>query len=222
MIVAQAGRPGAVTIATNMAGRGTDIVLGGNLEAELHGMGDGRRRRPRRRVRAEWKAASRRGAGRRRPAHRRHRTPRVPPYRQPAARPFRPPGRRGLEPLLSFARRQPDAHLRRSRARQALAADRRHEGRRGDREPHAHEPDRDARSARSKPTTSTPARTCSTYDDVANDQRKVIYHQRTELMAAEEVGEAIAGIRARSRSTRLIDPLRAAGQLGRAVGRRRP
>ena len=34
-IVAQAGRPGVVTIATNMAGRGTDIVLGGNLEAEL-------------------------------------------------------------------------------------------------------------------------------------------------------------------------------------------
>ncbi|MDN5924844.1 MAG: SEC-C domain-containing protein, partial [Xanthomonadales bacterium] len=34
-IVAQAGRAGAVTIATNMAGRGTDIVLGGNLEAEL-------------------------------------------------------------------------------------------------------------------------------------------------------------------------------------------
>ena len=33
-IVAQAGRPGAVTIATNMAGRGTDIVLGGNFEAE--------------------------------------------------------------------------------------------------------------------------------------------------------------------------------------------
>ena len=34
-IIAQAGRPGAVTIATNMAGRGTDIVLGGNLDAEL-------------------------------------------------------------------------------------------------------------------------------------------------------------------------------------------
>ncbi len=33
-IVAQAGRPGAVTIATNMAGRGTDIILGGNWEAE--------------------------------------------------------------------------------------------------------------------------------------------------------------------------------------------
>ena len=39
-IIAQAGRPGVVTIATNMAGRGTDIVLGGNLEAELQALGD--------------------------------------------------------------------------------------------------------------------------------------------------------------------------------------
>ncbi|MBK5964728.1 preprotein translocase subunit SecA [Thiocystis minor] len=38
-IIAQAGRPGAITIATNMAGRGTDIVLGGNLEAELEEAG---------------------------------------------------------------------------------------------------------------------------------------------------------------------------------------
>jgi preprotein translocase subunit SecA len=36
-IVAQAGRPGAVTIATNMAGRGTDIILGGNAEAKAWG-----------------------------------------------------------------------------------------------------------------------------------------------------------------------------------------
>lgn len=34
-IIAQAGRPGAITIATNMAGRGTDIVLGGNIEEEI-------------------------------------------------------------------------------------------------------------------------------------------------------------------------------------------
>jgi preprotein translocase subunit SecA len=39
-IVAQAGKPGAVTIATNMAGRGTDIVLGGNWQAELAALGD--------------------------------------------------------------------------------------------------------------------------------------------------------------------------------------
>ena len=38
-VIAQAGQPGTVTIATNMAGRGTDIVLGGNLQAELKAMG---------------------------------------------------------------------------------------------------------------------------------------------------------------------------------------
>ena len=39
-IIAQAGRSGVVTIATNMAGRGTDIVLGGNLEVELASQGE--------------------------------------------------------------------------------------------------------------------------------------------------------------------------------------
>ena len=42
-IIAQAGRPGAVTIATNMAGRGTDIQLGGNLEMRAQAPGAGRR-----------------------------------------------------------------------------------------------------------------------------------------------------------------------------------
>ena len=48
------------------------------------------------------------------------------------------------------------------------------------------------RSARSRRTTSTSARTCSTFDDVTNDQRKVIYQQRTELMGADDLGDAIA------------------------------
>tara|TARA_R110000868_G_scaffold144960_5_gene364593 strand:- start:27586 stop:30288 length:2703 start_codon:yes stop_codon:yes gene_type:complete len=39
-IIAEAGRPGAVTIATNMAGRGTDIVLGGSYEEELKALGN--------------------------------------------------------------------------------------------------------------------------------------------------------------------------------------
>jgi len=39
-IIAQAGRPGIVTIATNMAGRGTDIVLGGNYEVEVKQLGE--------------------------------------------------------------------------------------------------------------------------------------------------------------------------------------
>jgi preprotein translocase subunit SecA len=52
LIVAQAGRPHAVTIATNMAGRGTDIVLGGNLEIELKEAGDDEARKQA--IRADW------------------------------------------------------------------------------------------------------------------------------------------------------------------------
>ncbi|MCY4348415.1 MAG: preprotein translocase subunit SecA [Thiotrichales bacterium] len=56
VIVAQAGRPGAVTIATNMAGRGTDIVLGGNLVAELEELSQGGADEPElETVRASWR-----------------------------------------------------------------------------------------------------------------------------------------------------------------------
>jgi preprotein translocase subunit SecA len=60
-IIAQAGRPGAVTIATNMAGRGTDIQLGGNLEMRAPG---GRHHRGGRGLSREIAEAS--GRGRRR------------------------------------------------------------------------------------------------------------------------------------------------------------
>ena len=53
-IVANAGRPGAVTIATNMAGRGTDIVLGGALEVELAELGEDASEEEKARVRADW------------------------------------------------------------------------------------------------------------------------------------------------------------------------
>ena len=111
-IVAQAGRKGVVTIATNMAGRGTDIILGGNPEfmawADLSRSKDedGRPLYPTRlevppevwkeavdKYEPEMKAEGREVAGARRPAHHRHRAPRVPPDRQPAPRPIRPPGR---------------------------------------------------------------------------------------------------------------------------------
>ncbi len=50
-VIAKAGRPGAVTIATNMAGRGTDIVLGGNLEMRLEGVESPAKREA---LEAEW------------------------------------------------------------------------------------------------------------------------------------------------------------------------
>ncbi len=53
-IVAQAGQPGAVTIATNMAGRGTDIVLGGNFDAELAEHGDKLAAEKRDQLKQEW------------------------------------------------------------------------------------------------------------------------------------------------------------------------
>jgi len=54
-IVAQAGRPGAVTIATNMAGRGTDIVLGGSLESELQALPEDATDADREKLKADWK-----------------------------------------------------------------------------------------------------------------------------------------------------------------------
>jgi len=52
-IIAQAGKPAAVTIATNMAGRGTDIVLGGNVAMELEALGDDQPERTQL-IEAEW------------------------------------------------------------------------------------------------------------------------------------------------------------------------
>ena len=53
-IVAQAGAAKSVTIATNMAGRGTDIVLGGNLEAELQVLGEGADEAAIAKAKADW------------------------------------------------------------------------------------------------------------------------------------------------------------------------
>ena len=111
-IVQQAGRPGAITIATNMAGRGTDIVLGGNLEAEL--AADRRRRRSKDAIRADWQKrheAVLEAGGLHIVGTERHESRRI--DNQLRGRSGRQ-GDPGLEPLLPVDGRQPDAHLRRS------------------------------------------------------------------------------------------------------------
>ena len=117
VIVAQAGRLHAITVATNMAGRGVDIVLGGNPEGLAHdevraqGLEVRLRRGPRalRVAAGEVQAAVRRRGGRgarpRRAVRARQRAPREPPHRQPAPGPVRAPGRPGREPLLPVAQR---------------------------------------------------------------------------------------------------------------------
>ena len=102
-IIAQAGRLGAVTIATNMAGRGTDIQLGGNAEMRIlqELPAEEREGAKAEAIRAEIEAERQQVLDGGRPVHHRHRAPREPPHRQPAARPLGPPGRSRAAPSSS-------------------------------------------------------------------------------------------------------------------------
>ena len=116
-IVAQAGRLGAVTIATNMAGRGTDIVLGGNPESLANieadpGADPDEYAKVLARYEDQCRRAETKGPRCWRPPHPRHRAPRVTPYRQPAARSLRKAGRSRFVPVLPFSGRRSDADLR--------------------------------------------------------------------------------------------------------------
>ncbi len=102
-IIAQAGRPGAVTIATNMAGRGTDIVLGGSLEAELAKL-PAEDAAARESAKREWQKRHEQvvaAGGLYVIGSERHE---IAAHRQPVARPLRPPGRSGRLALLPVAR----------------------------------------------------------------------------------------------------------------------
>ena len=136
-IVAEAGVPGAITIATNMAGRGTDIQLGGNVEMRVKQEIDPAA--PPEAREAQEAVDPRRSRGfqaegdrRRRPLHHRHRAARKPPHRQPAARTVRPAGRPGPVEVLPVPAGRSHAHFRR-RAHGCDAQAARAQGRRGDR-----------------------------------------------------------------------------------------
>jgi preprotein translocase subunit SecA len=192
-IVQQAGRPNAVTIATNMAGRGTDIVLGGNLEAELNQV-DVADEVGRRRVREEWQKrhdAVIASGGLHIVGTERHESRRIDnQLRGRSGRQGDPGSSRfylSLEDNLMRIFGDPErtkrwlqtAGMKEGEVIESRMLSKQIE--RAQRKVEAH--NFDAR------------KNLLEYDDVANDQRKVIYQQRTELMAAEDVGDSVAGIR---------------------------
>ncbi len=193
IIVAQAGRPGAVTIATNMAGRGTDIVLGGNLEAELQQI-DPADEAARQTAREAWQKRHDTviaAGGLHIIGTERHESRRIDnQLRGRAGRQGDPGSSRfylSLEDNLMRIFGDPErtkrwlqtAGMKEGEVIESRMLSRQIE--RAQRKVEAH--NFDAR------------KNLLEYDDVANDQRKVIYQQRTEVMAAENVADAVVGIR---------------------------
>jgi preprotein translocase subunit SecA len=193
-IVVQAGRPGVVTIATNMAGRGTDIVLGGNVEAELKALGDiGDARLAE--LRQEWKGRHQAvidAGGLHIIGTERHESRRIDnQLRGRSGRQGDPGSSRfylSMEDNLMRIFGDPERTKRllsRAGMKQGEAIESRLLSRqieRAQRKVEAHNFDI--------------RKQLLEYDDVANDQRKVVYQQRSELMEAEEIADAIRGIRA--------------------------
>ena len=192
-VVAQAGRPGTVTIATNMAGRGTDIVLGGNLEAELHGLENPTPEQTEQ-VRRDWQERHNtvvNAGGLHIVGTERHESRRIDnQLRGRSGRQGDPGSSRfylSLEDNLMRIFGDPNrtkALLSRVGMKEGEVIESRMLTRqieKAQRKVEAH--NFDAR------------KNLLEYDDVANDQRKVIYQQRSELMAAEDVADAVYGIR---------------------------
>jgi preprotein translocase subunit SecA len=192
-IVAQAGRPGAVTIATNMAGRGTDIVLGGSLEAELHGLGPDVPDAQKEAVRAEWKLRHEevlRSGGLHIVGTERHESRRIDNQLRGRS------GRQG-DPGSSRFYLAFEDNLMRIFASDRLASLMQ---RLGMKEGEAIEHplvNRAIENAQRKVEAHNfdIRKHLLDFDDVANDQRKVIYEQRNEIMDATDIQETMLTVR---------------------------
>ena len=192
-IVAQAGMPGAVTIATNMAGRGTDIVLGGSLDAALAALPEDASETDRARVKSEWKKRHEQvlaAGGLHIVGTERHESRRIDnQLRGRSGRQGDPGSSRfylslqdnllrifGGEGLVRWMKRfgmkEDEALEDRMISRQIEKAQRKVEQHNFDIRKNLLE-----------------------YDDVANDQRKVIYRQRDELLEEDDVSATVADIR---------------------------
>jgi preprotein translocase subunit SecA len=192
-IIEQAGKPGAVTIATNMAGRGTDIVLGGNLEAELSALGPEATDEEKEKVRGAWLDRHNQviaSGGLHVIGSERHESRRIDNQLRGRS------GRQGDPGSSRFYLSLQD-DLMRIFASDRVAGLMQKLGM-GNGEAIEHPwVTRAIENAQRK----VEARNFDirkeilAYDDVANDQRKVIYSQRNELMAAREISDIISAIR---------------------------
>jgi preprotein translocase subunit SecA len=191
-IVAQAGRPAAITIATNMAGRGTDIVLGGNLEAELAQAADSDDL-AREGMRAAWQARHDKvlsAGGLHIVGTERHESRRIDNQLRGRS------GRQGDPGSSRFYLSMEDNLMRifgdplRTQRLLKMA---------GMREGEVIESGmltRQIEKAQRKVESHNfdIRKNLLLFDDVANDQRKVVYSQRTEIMGTEDLSGAIRGL----------------------------
>ena len=193
-IITQAGRPGAVTIATNMAGRGTDIVLGGSLAAEKDLLGPDADASRVQALEEDWKqrhADVIESGGLHIVGTERHESRRIDnQLRGRSGRQGDPGSSRfylSMEDSLMRIFGDPErtkrllsvAGMKSGEAIESRLLSRQIE--RAQRKVEAHNFDI--------------RKQLLEYDDVANDQRKVVYQQRNELMEAGDVADAVTGIR---------------------------
>ena len=198
-IVAQAGREGMITIATNMAGRGTDIVLGGNVEKEVaaieadESLDEGTRQSRIASLRAQWQQDHEKVkalGGLRIIATERHESRRIDNQLRGRS------GRQGDPGSSRFYLSLDDALMRIFAGDRVKAIMDRLKMPDGE-AIEAGIVTRSIESAQRK----VEARNFDIrkqlleYDDVANDQRKVIYQQRNEILDSAELSELIAGMR---------------------------
>jgi len=192
-IIAEAGRPGNVTIATNMAGRGTDIVLGGSLQSELAKLKNPSEQQIEK-LTHEWEERHQQvldAGGLAIIGTERHESRRIDNQLRGRA------GRQGDPGHSRFYLSLEDDLMR------IFASDRMSSmmQKMGWEEGEAIEHkwvSRAIENAQKKVETRNfdIRKNLLEYDDVANDQRKVIYEQRAELMSTEDVSETISSLRA--------------------------
>ncbi|CAO95810.1 preprotein translocase subunit SecA [Erwinia tasmaniensis] len=191
-IVSQAGQPGAVTIATNMAGRGTDIVLGGSWQAEIAALEDASAEQIDA-IKAAWKIrhdAVLASGGLHIIGTERHESRRIDNQLRGRS------GRQGDHGSSRFYLSMEDALMRIFASDRVTNMMRKLGMKPGEAIEHPWVTKAIANAQRKVESRNFDIRKqLLEYDDVANDQRRAIYSQRNELLDVSDVSETIASIR---------------------------